>query len=221
VLQWLRRDPRTGDEKCEADSDADLAAGLRRRDQGAFLSLYDRHCRTLYRFLMHMTGSFALAEELTQEVFVAVLDAMCSGSIANFDAARGTLEGYLLGIARNLARGELHRSHRLVSLDSGAETPEWSGLLERLRQSDEVQSGMALVIARSEMYALYRAILQLPVHYREAVVLCSLQEKSYQEAAALLRVPEGTIASRLNRARGLLAAKLRKSQAGEKNASAI
>lgn len=220
VLQWFRRDTQAREEKGDADSDADLAARLRRRDQRAFLTLYDRHGRAIYRYLAHMTGSFAIAEELTQDVFVEILDAMCSGAVANFDAARGTLEGYLLGIARNLARGEMRKSRRLVSLDSGAETPEWNRFLERLGQSDQTWSGIPLVIARSEARALYRAILALPCHYREAIVLCSLQEKSYQEAAALLQVSEGTIASRMNRARALLAAKLRKSQSDDINTSA-
>jgi len=59
---------------------------------------------------------------------------------------------------------------------------------------------------------LYRAILELPDHYREAVVLCSLQEKSYRDAAAILQCSEGTVASRMNRAKGILAAKLRRSE---------
>lgn len=220
MLQWFRRDTPAREEKGDADSDADLAVSLRRQDQRAFLRLYDRHGRTIYRFLVHMTGSIAVAEELTQDVFVAVLDAMRSGTICNFDASRGTLEGYLLGIARNLARGEMRRTHRLVSLDSGAETHEWNSLMERLGQTDQTSSGIPLVVARSEVRALYRAILELPVHYREAVVLCGLQEKSYHQAADVLRVSEGTIASRMNRARALLAAKLGKSQSEKTDTSA-
>jgi RNA polymerase sigma-70 factor, ECF subfamily len=159
-----------------------------------------------------MTGSFVIAEDLTQDVFAAVLDGMCSGAIRNFDVTRGTLEGYLLGIARNLVRGDLSGSHHMVSLCSGAETPEWNRQPQQLGQSNATEPGMALLIARSEAEALYRAILELPEHYRETVVLCDLQEKSYQAAAAPLGVSVGTIASRMNRARALLAAKLRRSQ---------
>jgi RNA polymerase sigma-70 factor (ECF subfamily) len=68
---------------------------------------------------------------------------------------------------------------------------------------------------RSELRVLYRAILELPEHYRVVVVLCSLQQKSYQEAAALLQCSEGTVASRINRAKALLTGKLRRSAADE------
>jgi RNA polymerase sigma-70 factor (ECF subfamily) len=67
---------------------------------------------------------------------------------------------------------------------------------------------------------LYSAILDLPHPYRETVVLCSLQEKSYQEAAVLLQCSEGTVASRLTRAKTLLAAKMRRPAANEVKASA-
>jgi RNA polymerase sigma-70 factor, ECF subfamily len=59
----------------------------------------------------------------------------------------------------------------------------------------------------------------LPSHYREVVVLCSLQERSYHEAATLLQCSEGTIASRMNRAKALLAAKLRRSPSAKMKAS--
>lgn len=214
-MLWFRWDTRTEQSKSRAESDAEIATRLGQQDEQAFLDLYDRHGRTVYRFLVHMTGSITLAEELTQEVFVAILDAICAGTFKRFDPAKGTLEGYLLGIARNLARGELRRNHRLISLDSVLDTPEWRGLLETFSQDGRALDALAQVVARSDVRSLYRAILRLPVHYREAIVLCGLAEKSYQEAAALLGVSEGTIASRMNRAKGLLAARLRKSQSDE------
>jgi RNA polymerase sigma-70 factor, ECF subfamily len=214
-LLWFWRGTSKEQTRACADSDADIAARLRQRDEQAFLDVYDRHGRTVYRFLVHMTGSAALAEELTQGVFVEILGAMCGGTMKRFDPAKGTLEGYLLGIARNLARGELRRNHRLVSLDDTPWSPDGRRQLETFAQDGRAQDLLAQVVAQSELRALYRAILELPVHYREAIVICGLAEKSYQEAAALLGVPEGTIASRMNRARGLLAAKLRKSQSGE------
>lgn len=212
MLRWLLRNTRTRKAQVDADTDAELAARLRQKDDRAFLLLYDRHSRTVCRFLLHMTGSVATAEELTQELFVTVLHAISSGAIDHFDPARGTLEAYLLGIARNLARAELRRSHRLVSLESLLDTPAWDRLLVRLSQQNQEDAGLALVLARAEAAALWRAILDLPVHYREVVVLCSLQQKSYQQAASLLQLAEGTIASRMNRARSLLAAKLGKAQ---------
>jgi RNA polymerase sigma-70 factor (ECF subfamily) len=168
---------------------------------------------------MHMTGSIVLAEELTQEVFVVILDSMCAGTFGQFDPQRGTLEGYLLGIARNLARAERRRANRVVSLDSVMETPEWSQLLESFCQRVQAWDVVMFLETRSELEVLYRAILELPQHYREALVLCSLQEKSYRDAAAILQCSEGTVASRMNRAKAILAAKLRTSGSNRLNAT--
>ena len=168
---------------------------------------------------MLMTGSVAIAEDLTQEAFVVILNAMCSGSIGQFDPAKGTLEGYLLGIARNLARAERRRAYRMLPLDNVVETPEWERLLRALFQENQALDALDLLTARSELRALNHAILELPSHYREVVVLCSLQERSYHEAATLLQCSEGTIASRMNRAKALLAAKLRRSPSVKMKAS--
>lgn len=170
---------------------------------------------------MHMTGSIAAAEELTQDVFVTLLDAMCTGTVGQFDPERGTWEGYLLGIARNLARAERRRVNRVVSLESILETPEWSQMIESLCQKTQVWDVAALLAARSDLKTLYGAILELPEHYREALVLCGLQEKSYRDAAAILQCSEGTVASRMNRAKALLAAKLRRSAPNRLNVSAV
>ena len=67
-LLWLRSGKRTTGSTLSLGSDAPLIERLMRGDEHAFLDLYDRHRRSVYRFLMHMTGSTAAAEELTQEV---------------------------------------------------------------------------------------------------------------------------------------------------------
>lgn len=217
ILRWLRRDKGAEGPNAYSGSDAELAAQLRLGDEHAFLYLYDRYSRVVYRFLAHMTGSLDRAEELTQEVFVAVLDAISVGTIRRFDPEKGTMEGYLLGIARNLARAARRSEHRMVSLDSMLETPEWEMLSDCVENGNRAEATLAVVIARTELRALYRAILDLPIHYREVVVLCSLQEKSYREASVLLQVTEGTIASRMNRAKTILAAKLQKSQSEQRS----
>ena len=74
-LQWTGIGRRKDDLKNNpASSDAQLAERLKQRDENAFLSLYDLHRSSVFRFLMHMTGSITAAEELTQEVFVVILD---------------------------------------------------------------------------------------------------------------------------------------------------
>ena len=218
-MLWSRAGNKTRNIKNRADSDAQLAERLRQRDERAFLQLYDLHQGAVYRFLMHMTGSISTAEELTQEAFVVVLDAISAGRMEQFDPERGTLEGYLLGIARNLARGKHRRSRRLLSLESVLETSEWSRNFERLCHENSVWDAATALVVRSELRVLYRAILELPEHYRAVVVLCGLQQKSYQKAAALLQCSEGTVGSRMNRAKALLTAKLRRSTTDEVAAS--
>jgi RNA polymerase sigma-70 factor (ECF subfamily) len=211
-LQWPWFAEKSGDAKNgTAPSDAELAERLKRRDENAFLNLYDLHRSTVFRFLMYMTGSAAAAEELAQEVFVAILDAMCAGTLTQFDPERGTWEGYLLGIARNLARANRRKENRVVSLDSVLDTPEWNRQLATICQTSPSWDVATLVATRSELEVLQRAILELPEHYRGALVLCALQEKSYRDAGAILQCSEGTVASRVNRAKSILAAKLRKS----------
>jgi RNA polymerase sigma-70 factor, ECF subfamily len=216
-LRWPRLNRETK-LKDSAETDAQLVEHLKRKDEGAFLALYDRHRLAVYRFLMHMTGSIAAAEDLTQEVFIRILDAMSTGAIGQFDSNKGTLEGYLLGIARNLAREEHRKTHRWVPLDNILAFAEENQPPER---EGNIWDAAQRLIEHSELTLLYRAILGLPDHYREVVVLCSLQEKSYQEAAVILRCSEGTIASRMNRAKALLSAKLQRSAPDEANLNAI
>jgi RNA polymerase sigma-70 factor, ECF subfamily len=217
---WISRTAESS-KNSPASRDAELTERLKQKDELAFLSLYDLHRSSVFRFLMHMTGSIAAAEELTQEVFVVILDAMCNGTVGQFDPKKGTLEGYLIGIARNLARAEQRRMHRLISLDNIIETPEWERQLNAMFQESRNSDMAALMDSRTELRVVYRAILDLPEHYREAVVLCGLQEKSYKDAALILQCSEGTIASRMNRAKAILAARLRRSGLNAATGSAV
>ncbi len=219
-MLWSRAANRIKTSKENADPEAQLVERLKRRDESAFLQLYDRHRRSVYWFLVHMTGSVAVAEDLTQGVFVAVLEKIGSGTIDQFDPGKGALEGYLLGIARNLAREEHRKTHRFASLESVFETPEWERFLDKFCCENQIQNAETLLTAQSDLKLLYGAILDLPHPYRETIVLCSLQEKSYQQAAAILQCSEGTVASRLHRAKALLAAKMQGSAANEVKTSA-
>jgi RNA polymerase sigma-70 factor (ECF subfamily) len=194
----------------ESGADEPLALRLKRKDKDSFMELYDLYGRTVYRYLMHMTGSISQAEELTQEVFVVILDAMATPEpLRSFDSQKGTLEGYLLGIARNLARQEHRRSLKLLFLDDLSENVEWSRFLTKETLNAGSWDLHSILATRDELKLLNVFILELPEHYRTVVVLCGLQEKSYRDAARILNCSEGTVASRLNRAKSLLAAKLK------------
>lgn len=211
-LQWSWIAKKAEESKnAPASSDVELVKRLKQRDERAFLSLYDRHRSSVYRYLLFTTGSVTAAEELTQEVFVVILDAMCAGTVGQFNPKKGTWEGYLLGIARNLARAERRRTNHVVSLDSILEMPDWNLIVQGFSTDVQVGHLETLLGLRSELRALSIVILELPDHYREVLVLCGLQERSYREAAAILQCSEGTVASRINRAKAILADRLRNS----------
>ena len=178
-------------------NDQQLLRQLARGDESAFVTLYERYQGPLFRFALHMTGNSAMAEEVTQEAFMLV--------IANpkaYDPAKGSIAGYLFGIARNLTRRSLEqRSHDVaIIVDEIAQEAEGAG--------DELDLLAELTRAESLEY-LRKAVLALPEQYREVVVLCELEEMTYPEAAAILECSEGTVASRLHRAKAMLKTKLK------------
>ena len=167
-------------------------------DEAAFAALYERLKGNVYRFALHMTGSPTLADDIVQDAFIALIE---DGE--KYDESKGQLLSFLLGIARNFVRRSYRNQSRNTSLVSeNAEGEEVEMALES--QHDTVGE-----VLRGETVDLVReAVQSLPVHYREAVVLCDLCELSYAEASKQLDCNLGTIRSRLNRAHGLLAKKL-------------
>jgi len=172
-------------------------------DEDALATLYRRRQGSVYRFALQMSGSPALAEDVTQEVFMALLR---DGT--TYDSARGALNWFLLGIARNLVRQRLGREHFYTAL---ADDPsDGSGANEPQAISDPLDE-----LARSETIATVRkAVLSLPPRYREVIVLCELQEMSYAEAASVLDCAIGTVRSRLHRGRALLIEKMQPTREG-------
>jgi RNA polymerase sigma-70 factor, ECF subfamily len=167
-------------------------------DEEAFTVLYRRHQASLYRFSLRMTGNAWAAEEIVQDVFMTLMR-----EPKKYDVSRGALGAYLFGIARNRVMKHLERMPREVSLDGPHE--------------DGSRGGPAVVNTFTPMHWAERqerteqvraAVLELPTEFREAVVLCELEELSYEEAARLAGCPIGTIRSRLHRGRALLLAKL-------------
>ncbi|HTB11767.1 MAG TPA: RNA polymerase sigma factor [Bryobacteraceae bacterium] len=153
-------------------------------DEEAFTMLYRRRQGPVYRFALQMTGNIVIAEDVTQEVFMALIS-----KTAKYDPARGTLASFLYGIARNMV---------LRRLEKTAEIEDYAGpedILDDLTRRETIEG-------------VRRAVLSLPPVYREAIVLCDLQDTSYEDAALVLDCPIGTVRSRLNRGRSMLAQKL-------------
>jgi RNA polymerase sigma-70 factor, ECF subfamily len=175
--------------------DDELVARIASRDRAALSVLFRRRQSDVYRVAMLMVGSSAAAEDVTQEVFLAVMD-----GADRFDAKRASVAAWLCGIARNHARRRLARERRLLPVP---ELPE--PRVDAAVQPDALQE----LSNAEQIESLRRAVLNLPFRYREVVVLCDLQELSYADAAAALECSVGTVRSRLHRGRALLAAKMR------------
>lgn len=164
-------------------SDAGLLQLSERGDEEAFVILYRRHQGPVFRFALHMSGKRETAEEVTQDVFVALL-----AGLQHYTQQRGPLQSYLIGMARNQVRRYLKQAP--ASPPPGSEQPAPENLDE-------------------DLAALRAAILKLPPNYREVVVLCDVEGLEYTEAAAQLGCALGTVRSRLHRARAILEARLR------------
>jgi RNA polymerase sigma-70 factor, ECF subfamily len=178
------------------ESDDELLLGMHSGDEHAFVTLYRRRQGAIYRFVLHMTGSVALAEDVTQEVFLALIRDGCG-----YDPERGTLAGYLYGIARKLVLRHAARSRSLVALENEGDDG-------RVPDTAVTADPLAELTRRESIDALRKAVQVLPRVYREVVVLCDLEELDYSQAAEALSCPVGTIRSRLHRARALLLEKL-------------
>jgi RNA polymerase sigma-70 factor, ECF subfamily len=181
-------------------SDGDLLRLLSGGDEKAFIEFYRRHQGLVYRFALQMSGKTEIAEEVTQDVFVVVMN-----SRARYDSDRGSVAAFLYGIARNFVLRALERERPYMTVldDPANDTKEMA--VEHDMFGDLVQS--------ERLETLRKAVLALPPAYREVVVLCDLHERDYAEAATALGCAIGTVRSRLHRARALLAEKMR---AGER-----
>jgi len=179
--------------KLTEPSDIELLRLSADGDEPAFLTLYQRHYGLVYRFALLMSGSINIAEEVAQEVFLSLIR-----DASGYDSERAPLPSYLCGMARNQVRRLLSRERpyfQLVDDDTDVER-----LPQLITQDDPFRD-----FTRNEMIRFVRqAVLALPAHYREVVVLCDFEELSYADAALILDCPIGTVNSRLHRGHALL-----------------
>jgi RNA polymerase sigma-70 factor (ECF subfamily) len=182
-------------------SDGDLLRLLSGGDEKAFVEFYRKHQGIVYRFALQMSGKTEIAEEVTQEVFLAVMNAG-----VRYDSERGSVAAFLYGIARNFVLRALERERPYITVfDDPA-----GDYADRLTAGQDIFGDLA---QNERIETLRKAVLALPPAYREVVVLCDLHERDYAEAASALGCAIGTVRSRLHRARALLAEKMR---AGER-----
>jgi RNA polymerase sigma-70 factor, ECF subfamily len=183
----------------EIRSDADLLKAALAGDEGAFVSLYQKLKDGIFRYAFYMTNSVAAAEEVTQDVFVALLK---EGS--NYREERGDVGAFVFGISRNFVR-RLRRRERIYS-----SLPDDDAIQRLAAGLATDPEALQLNLIRNQAQERVRtAVRSLPDRYAQVIVLCDLCEFSYAEAAARLDCAVGTVRSRLNRAHALLAKKLK------------
>jgi RNA polymerase sigma-70 factor (ECF subfamily) len=178
----------------DLEPDETLLAAVAAGDREAFATLFRRRQRDVYRFALHMTAAPAIAEDVTQDAFLIVMR-----EAGRFEPGRSTPAAWLCGIARNCARQRLERDRTLQPLSHDEADDERLAVhpdpLGDLTRADRIEM-------------LRKAVVSLPLRYREVVVLCDLQELSYAEAADAIGCAIGTVRSRLHRGRAMLASKL-------------
>lgn len=167
----------------------DLLRLFREGDGEAFTAIYRAHHPSVFRFALHMTGDRDRATEITQEVFVWLIH-----HPGDYKPERGELGAFLLGVTRKFVLRGREKDRRFVAFE------------------DDFDPAAPERLAEPDTEGLHRAISHLPLRYREAVLLCDLEDKSYEEASVLLGCPIGTVRSRLHRARELLGKKLKARQ---------
>lgn len=182
------------------DPDFQLVERCLSGEEAAWEQLVKTHTRRIYSLCYRFTGSHSDAQDLTQEVFLRVFR-----SLKSFRAGEGSFMVWLCRLTRNLLIDHYRRS----KLERASESLE-----EQLPVLEE-RSGPAsrtdsLLAGREAGELLQHALGKLSPELRETVILRDLEGLEYREIAAILRVPEGTVKSRLNRGRAELARILRR-----------
>jgi RNA polymerase sigma factor (sigma-70 family) len=184
---------KTGPGPTAADPDVALVAESLHRPE-RFAAIYDRYFTEIYRYVAGRLGP-DVADDLAAETFA---DAFRKR--AEFRPARGALRPWLYGIATNLvARHRRVEARRLSALSRAASSAAHGHAAAD--PGDLQDRAAARVSAQQLRKPLARALAQLPDGDRDVLLLVSLADLSYEEVAAALGIPAGTVGSRLNRAR--------------------
>jgi len=182
------------------DPDLQLVERCLSGEQAAWEDLIKAHTRRVYAACYRFTGSDAEAQDLTQEVFLRVFR-----SLKSFRAGEGSFVVWLYRVTRNL----LIDHYRRTRLERASESLE-DQLAVLEERSGPASRTEGMLAGREASELLQGALARLSPELRETVILRDLEGMEYREIAQVLRVPEGTVKSRLNRGRAELARVLRR-----------
>jgi len=170
-------------------------------DSGAWTELVKAHHRRVYALCYRFTGSSHDAEDLTQDVFLKIY-----GNLAAFDLERGSFQTWITTLTRNLLVDHFRRTKQqrvTDSMDAGWDQQDDLTIAARLAAQGPTQHDRA---AQKEIAKMVQsALTRISPELREAVILRDLQDMDYKEIAQVLRIPEGTVKSRISRGRAELA----------------
>ena len=174
-------------------ADFDLICSASNGDESAFHSLIDRHMKSLFRTALALTGNRADAEDVVQETFMGAFR-----GLKRFDG-RSSVKTWLYAILTRQAAKGWHKSRHIR-----AAAPIGPDEVEPVapRKSESAESS-------GQRMDLMAAIASLPDVYREALVLREVDGLKYEEIARTLKLPRGTVESRIFRARAELRNKLK------------
>lgn len=169
-------------------TDDALMQRVREGDDDAFGEIVDRYKDSLVNYLTHLVRSRDRAEEIAQDAFVRLYR-----NASNY-REQEKLGPYLFRIATNLTVSEVRRARR------------WNLLLPRLNASTHtnIPAPDAGLVTDEIQRQVQAALEKLPLKYRAPLVLFEIEEWSYEEIATALAVRNGTVKSRISRARDLL-----------------
>ena len=178
-------------------------------DAEAWQQLVTAQHRRLYGVCYRFTGSPSDSDDLTQEAFLKIYT-----NLASFDAAKGSFQTWAMTLTRNLLVDHFRRSRLQRATDSLHETINGEAdaptLLDQL---PDHRAGQEQYVAGQELRVRVQdALRHLSPELREAVILRDLEDMDYREIAQVLRIPEGTVKSRISRGRGELARLLQRTE---------
>lgn len=196
------RVPRTPEQQAEQDAFVQLAAQCLAGDQRAWHHLVTAQHKRVYAICYRFTGDATEAEDITQDVFIKIYR-----NLSSFDADKGSFQTWITTLTRNMLVDNYRRTkldRATDSLDATLSTdedgPTMADRLADTRQNQEQRfAGLELKAT------IQQALKKLSPELREAVILRDLEDMDYKEIAIVLKIPEGTVKSRISRGRAELA----------------
>ena len=193
---------RTPEQQAEQDALVVLVAQCMAGDQRAWNALVSGQHKRVYAICYRFTGDATDAEDITQDVFLKVYR-----NLSSFDAEKGSFQTWITTLTRNMLvdnyrRTKLDRATDSIdaTLSADDDGPTMADRLADTRQNQEQRfAGLELKAT------IQQALKKLSPELREAVILRDLEDMDYKEIAIILKIPEGTVKSRISRGRAELA----------------